>query len=350
MEAPELPEGVDPEELDRDARRELLSLSKPTADAVASHLVAAGQLIDEDPERALAHARYARSRASRIGLVREAAGLAAYHAGEWSEALGELRAARRMTTGTGHLAVIADCERALGRAERALELTRSAEAATLTGAEAVELRIVAAGARRDLGQVEAAVVALQGPDLDPKRRDDWSARLFYAYADSLLAAGRDEEALRWFLRAADADDNDGTDAGERAVALSERLRGVGKDAPEVRADQPESVATRVPSAERDSTDASVADSAERVGGVAPVVGDEDDLTGDALIEGESADASASERVAQDDVERAEAAAAVVAGEDDLAGDAAVEGGTNADEQPGAGRSAAADERADGSGA
>jgi hypothetical protein len=189
MAEPELPEGVRASALDGDVRRDLRGLQKETADTVALHLVAAGMLLDEEPERALEHARYARKRASRIALVREAAGIAAYHAGEWNEALGELRAARRMGGGPGHLAVMADVERALGRPERALDLARSPEAKELGQAERVELAIVASGARRDLGELDAAVVGLQGADLDPGRRDPWSARLFYAYADNLLAAG-----------------------------------------------------------------------------------------------------------------------------------------------------------------
>ncbi|GAA2841770.1 tetratricopeptide repeat protein [Crossiella cryophila] len=216
---PELPEDVEPGQLDAGVRSDLRTLSKSLAELVAKHLVMAGRLIDEEPEQALAHARFARRKASRVGLVREATGLAAYHAGEWSEALAELRAARRMTGSSGHLAVMADCERALGRPERALELSRSTEAAALIGDEAVELRIVAAGARRDLGELDAAVVALQGPDLDEKRRDPWSARLFYAYADNLAAAGRTDEAIQWFISAAEADDEGETDAAERAIEL-----------------------------------------------------------------------------------------------------------------------------------
>jgi len=210
-------------DLDAEARRELTGLSKALAEIVGKHLVAAGMLVDEEPERALEHARYARSRAARIGLVREAAGLTAYHAGEWAEAIAELRAARRMSGGNTHLAVMADCERALGRPERALEMAAEAAGEELPPNTAVELKIVAAGARRDLGQVDAAVVALQGPDLDPRRRDLWSARLFYAYADNLEAAGRTEEAIRWFLNAAEADDDELTDAAERAVELGAQL-------------------------------------------------------------------------------------------------------------------------------
>lgn len=219
---PELPADAEARELDREVRKELLTLPKGLADLVGSHLVAVGRVLDEDPQLALAHARFARSRAGRVAAVREAAGLAAYHAGEWSEALAELRAARRLGGGPGRLAVLADCERALGRPERALEIARSAEAAQLGTDEAIELRMVAAGARRDLGQFDAAVVALQGPELEAAGLEPWRARLRYAYADNLLAAGREQDAIRWFLAAAEADVEDITDAGERAIELSER--------------------------------------------------------------------------------------------------------------------------------
>ncbi len=79
---------------------------------------------------------------------------------------------------------------------------------------------MAAGARRDLGELDVAVVGLQIPELDPARREPWSARLFYAYADNLLAAGREAEALQWFVHAADADDDGVTDADRRIAELT----------------------------------------------------------------------------------------------------------------------------------
>ena len=54
-------------------------------------------------------------------MVREVTGIAAYRTERWSEALAELRAARRMTGRNDYLAVMADSERALGRLDRALE-------------------------------------------------------------------------------------------------------------------------------------------------------------------------------------------------------------------------------------
>ncbi|GAM51449.1 hypothetical protein NSK11_contig00270-0002 [Nocardia seriolae] len=207
-------------DLEPAVRRDLLSLDKGNAESVARHLVMVAQLLDEDPEAALAHARAARQRAGRIAVVRETAGVAAYHAGEWAEALSELRTARRMSGGAGLLAVMADCERGLGRPERAIELGRSDEARALQGDEATELRIVVAGARMDLGQFDQAVVTLQTAELDPARTGSAAARLFYAYAEALLAAGREEESLTWFMNAASADLDGETDAEERAAELS----------------------------------------------------------------------------------------------------------------------------------
>ncbi|MGW5581314.1 Replicase polyprotein 1ab [Micromonospora chokoriensis] len=186
---------------------------------MARHLVATGQLIDEDPAEALAHALAARRLASRISAVREAVGLAAYHAGEWQTAIAELRTYHRMSGLQSHLAVLADCERALGRPERAIDLFRGADREKLDQAVAIELLIVAAGARGDLGQKDAAVAMLQVPDLTSEATVPWTARLRYAYADALLAVGRREEAREWFSRAADVDTEGETDAAERLLEL-----------------------------------------------------------------------------------------------------------------------------------
>ena len=205
--------------LDPEARRELRSLARETADLVARHLVMTGRLLDEDPERALAHARAARAMAGRIGVVREASGLAAYAAQEWAEALSELRAARRITGHAAHLAVLADCERALGRPERALAHADDPSVGSLSQDERVELVIVLAGARRDLGQHDAAVLALQDPARRTSAARPWASRLWYAYADALLAAGREQDARTWFERAASVDDEGATDAGDRLLEL-----------------------------------------------------------------------------------------------------------------------------------
>ncbi|WP_435153162.1 Replicase polyprotein 1ab [Micromonospora aurantiaca (nom. illeg.)] len=228
-------------DLDSAVRAELLSLAKPVAETVARHLVATGLLIDEDPALALAHAMAARRLASRIAAVREAVGLAAYHSGEWQTAIAELRTYHRMTGLQSHLAVLADCERALGRPERAIDLFRGADRDKLDQAVAIELLIVAAGARGDLGQKDAAVAMLQVRELTGDSTEPWAARLRYAYADALLAVDRREEAREWFSRAADVDSEGETDAAERLLELD----GVvieGDDEPEDDADTSEASA------------------------------------------------------------------------------------------------------------
>ncbi|MCM3897963.1 HAD-IIA family hydrolase [Gordonia sputi] len=220
---PPLPDDVVASDLDQEVRRDLLTLDKANADRVARHLVMVAQLLDSDPELALAHARAARERASRVGLVRETAGIAAYNAGEWQEALTELRAARRINGGTSLLPLIADAERGLGRPERAIEIARSEEGRSLTGDEATEMHIVEAGARIDAGEPAKALVTLQAEDLAPGRTGTMAARLFYAYASALLAADRRDDAVTWYMNAAAADVDDATDAEFRLMELSEDM-------------------------------------------------------------------------------------------------------------------------------
>ena len=216
---PVIPEDITASDLDKDVRAELLGLNRPVAEIVARHLVATGRMIDDDPDEALAHALAARRLASRIAAVREAVGLAAYHAGEWQTAIGELRTYHRMSGRQDHLAVLADCERALGRPERAIDLYRGADRAAMAPGDAVELLIVAAGARGDLGQKDAAVAMLQVRELTSGSEEAWAARLRYAYADALLAADRRDEAREWFARAAEVDQDNETDAAERLLEL-----------------------------------------------------------------------------------------------------------------------------------
>ena len=218
---PELPADVDPRDLDRDARAELRSLPQSLADKVAVHLVVAGRALDTDPQLAHSHAWYARQLAPRLAIVREAAGVTAYAVGDYAAALAELRAVRRMTGDPAGLPMMADCERGLGRPDRALALARDPDARRLEPAARIELGIVVSGARRDRGEYDAAVVALQGPALDSDQLQPWSARLWYAYADALLAAGRKAEARRWFESVAAIDDSGETDADDRLVELDE---------------------------------------------------------------------------------------------------------------------------------
>ncbi|MHC5701273.1 tetratricopeptide repeat protein [Streptomyces tirandamycinicus] len=177
------------------------------------------RLIDEEPEQAYGYSRVALRLASRVAAVREAAGFAAYATQRYPEALAEFRAARRMTGGVELWPVMADCERGMGRPERALAMAGEAEVQKLDKAGQVEMRLVAAGARRDMGQLDAAIVTLQSPELASNAVQPWTARLRYAYADALLAADRETEAREWFAKAVEADKDGSTDASDRLAEL-----------------------------------------------------------------------------------------------------------------------------------
>ena len=193
---PTIPAGVSAEELDKDALRSLATLSGINRDIVARHLVMAGQLIDLDPELAYKHAKAAASRAGRVDVVREASALTAYAAGHYEEALREVRAMRRLRGDLSLRAIEADCERGLGRPERAIEIIDQTDTSQLDLAEQVELVLVSSGARADLGQNEVGLVivddaiAALGEDADP----EFLRRLMSVQADRLRELGRDEEA------------------------------------------------------------------------------------------------------------------------------------------------------------
>ncbi|MFE6405064.1 tetratricopeptide repeat protein [Streptomyces alboflavus] len=214
-----IPDDVTGDEIDQDVRQELQSLPKGLAEDVARNLVMVAKLIDEDPEQAYGYSKVALRLASRVAAVREAAGFAAYANQKYSEALAEFRAARRMTGGVELWPVMADCERGLGRPEKALDMAGAPEVHKLDKAGQVEMRLVAAGARRDMGQLDAAIVTLQSPELASSSVQPWTARLRYAYGDALLAAGREDEAREWFAKAIEADKDGSTDASDRLAEL-----------------------------------------------------------------------------------------------------------------------------------
>lgn len=150
----------------------------------------AGRLLDDDPERAYEHAQAAVRRAGRVDVVREAAAITAYSTGRYAEALRELRTVRRLSGVDAHRALEADCERGLGRPDRALVLLAAAPSG-LPADECAELAIVEAGARSDLGELAAALSVLERVEakgLAPESVE----RLEAARHDALVALGRAE--------------------------------------------------------------------------------------------------------------------------------------------------------------
>jgi tetratricopeptide (TPR) repeat protein len=193
------------------------------ADKVGLRLIAAGQLLDVDPEAAYAQAKVARRLAARLPIVRAAVAETAYKAADYQAALTDYRALRRMTGDDAYLPVMADCERALGRPEEALKLAKEAYGIGLDPASTIEMRMVEAGARADLGQ-HAEAQRLLAQEIESSQRarglnETSKARLRYAYADQLLAQGDRAKARDWFVAAAKLDREGLTDADERVAEL-----------------------------------------------------------------------------------------------------------------------------------
>lgn len=195
--APDIDEDVTGREVDKPTRRQLEALEPRNAEQVAQHLVMAARYLEADPEFSLEHANAAVRKAGRIAVVREATGVAAYAAEDYALALKELRTHRRISGSEEHLPLIVDCQRALGKAEKALEEAQSSAAEKLDAAGKVELAIVVSGIHADAGDNQASLEALQIPQLDKNRGFSYSPRLFRAYAEALRGVGRDKESLSW---------------------------------------------------------------------------------------------------------------------------------------------------------
>ncbi len=205
---PWIPDEILFEDLDKSVRFELQTLPESLQERVGRHLLAAEIAISEDDmESALAHSRQAKKLAGRVAVVREANGTIEYLAGEYAAALNELRAVRRMTGSNDFVAMMADCERGLGRPEKAIEFLKSIPVKELSPETAIEVLMVSAGARADLGQVDAALLMLNVGALRSLPAGDLRARMQEAYSDLLEQAGRNEEAQKWRDKAIKSDIN-----------------------------------------------------------------------------------------------------------------------------------------------
>lgn len=194
---PELSEEITADMLDPAMRKHLQTLSKDNAELVARHLVMAGVLVNDDPQAAHEHALAAQRHGGRVGIVREALAMTAYAVGAYNLALREIHALRRLTGTKAHVVIEADCERGMGRPERALDVIAEADRESLTDQFKVELALVESGARADLGEYEAGLAIIED-ELSQSYDDELKARLYSVKADRLeeLERGSEAEAAR----------------------------------------------------------------------------------------------------------------------------------------------------------
>lgn len=191
---PSVPDNVQATDLEASARRELRALGRANAENVSRHLVMVQRLLSTDPELAYQHARYAASHAGRVAVVRESAGIAAYLAGRYADALRDIRAARRLSGMDMHRAIEADCERGLGRHHQALKVAKEVDPRQLDDLEEAELAMVVSGVRHEMGQDELGLVVVEEAIMMFRGDRETLRRLHSVRADRLEDLGRASEA------------------------------------------------------------------------------------------------------------------------------------------------------------
>jgi tetratricopeptide (TPR) repeat protein len=190
-----------------------------SAPKVKDLIVSAGEAIDAgDHERAVTALLEAKTKAPRSVHVREMLGVAFHHLGRWRDAARELAAYRRLSDRRDRDPEYADCERALGRPEKAVEILSDITAQELPEEVLVEGLVVAAGALTDLGRHADAVAMLERGPLQPPRVLPHHLRLFYALADALELAGRRSDARGWW-DAIYAEDPEFFDVAKRRLGI-----------------------------------------------------------------------------------------------------------------------------------
>ena len=182
---------------------------------------AAGAFAADDYAEAIRLGEQAKHIALRSGTVRELLGLAYYRVEQWKEAARELSAFRRFSGSTEQNPVIADCYRATGKPDKALEICDEIDARNVDPAVAYEGAIVAAGALADMKRLDEAIQRVERLDLRPPTAREHHVRAWYVLGDLLERKGRFTQAREWF-EAVSAADPDMTDAGDRLRRLQRR--------------------------------------------------------------------------------------------------------------------------------
>ncbi|MDR1634673.1 MAG: hypothetical protein LBS27_07110 [Bifidobacteriaceae bacterium] len=188
---PTIPDHITSAALPPWIKAQLTGLGEQNGELVGRHLAMVLEYLEEVPELAYRHARAAADRAGRMAVAREYAGLTSYYTQRYGEAVRELRTYQRLSGEKHHSAILADALRGIGKTADAVEVAASTPRAALDPDEAVELAIVGAGARADMGEFGAARAALDrlrrsGLDAEQLGRLDEASERIEA-----LAAGAD---------------------------------------------------------------------------------------------------------------------------------------------------------------
>ncbi len=164
----------------------------PALEALGS---ASEALADGNYQSAVRHGLRAKALSSQSATIRETIGIAAYRIGDWSTALTELRAYRRMAGDTTHLPIEMDVLRAQGR-KKDVELAWK-ELNTRGGHGLVmnEGRIVYASYLLDEGRADEAWKIVKPPRME-QQPNAGHLRLYYIAARTAAARGDRETARK----------------------------------------------------------------------------------------------------------------------------------------------------------
>jgi tetratricopeptide (TPR) repeat protein len=213
----------EPVHLSADIVAELKATARPgkAEILVQTFSQAAGAFAADDFEEATRLGEQAKHLALRSAAARELLGLTHYRAGRFQAAARELAAFKRLSGSQEQDPVLADCHRAQGRPQRAVEVCDEIDPRAVPAAVYYEGAIVAAGALGDLGRIDQAIARLEKLELRPPVAQEHHIRAWYALGDLLERRGRFHQAMEWFDAAAEAD-AEATDAAERAARLRSR--------------------------------------------------------------------------------------------------------------------------------
>ena len=206
-------------ELEPDLMSELESFGGRTS-TLAKHMLSVQVLAESDPEMSYQHAARIRGRIPRSALARQTICIAAYRTARFKEAVKEESAYRRISGHFDLVPIAADSERGLNRPQRALDFGAEFEREDLDSDTRTELYIVMGGARRDLGDTDAARVFLQKA-VRAAKSPMAMARSRFALGELLVASGDPEQAKKWLQSAVDIDEDAAwTEAADLLEGLS----------------------------------------------------------------------------------------------------------------------------------
>jgi tetratricopeptide (TPR) repeat protein len=158
-----------------------------------------------------------------VAAVRELAGLAAYRASRWREAIRQLDSFGALSDSVAHVPALMDSHRALGNRGRVANLWTELRRRSPGPDILAEARIVAAGSLADQGDLPGAIAVLGTGGAAKALRNPAGRHLrqWYALADLYERAGDLPRARELFSRVLQAEPD--------AYDAADRLEGLGPD-------------------------------------------------------------------------------------------------------------------------